>query len=160
MYCFFFFKQKTAYEMRISDWSSDVCSSDLLPEQRYCSVGSDNLRGGRRATAHLARLGRRRIAFLGDIEAPEVIQRYQGYLRALEEAGLPVDPALVVPAHFEIEFAEAAVDTLIARQVDFDAIFAASDMIALGAIRSLLTAGCSVPGDVSVVGYDEVQFAR
>src|SRR3546814_8772986 len=138
MYCFFFFKQKTAYEMRISDWSSDVCSSDLLPEQRYCSVGSDNLRGGRRATAHLARLGRRRIAFLGDIEAPEVIQRYQGYLRALEEAGLPVDPALVVPAHFEIEFAEAAVDTLIARQVDFDAIFAASDMIALGAIRSLL----------------------
>src|SRR3546814_7658517 len=58
-----------------------------LPEQRYCSVGSDNLRGGRRATAHLARLGRRRIAFLGDIEAPEVIQRYQGYLRALEEAG-------------------------------------------------------------------------
>src|SRR3546814_1688627 len=94
--------------MRIGDWSSDVCSSDLesrfvvwgaqLPEQRYCSVGSDNLRGGRRATAHLARLGRRRIAFLGDIEAPEVIQRYQGYLRALEEAGLPVDPALVVPA--------------------------------------------------------------
>src|SRR3546814_8176248 len=73
-----------------------------LPEQRYCSVGSDNLRGGRRATAHLARLGRRRIAFLGDIEAPEVIQRYQGYLRALEEAGLPVDPALVVPAHFDI----------------------------------------------------------
>src|SRR3546814_17915880 len=113
MYCFFFFKQKTAYEMRISDWSSDVCSSDLLPEQRYCSVGSDNLRGGRRATAHLARLGRRRIAFLGDIEAPEVIQRYQGYLRALEEAGLPVDPALVVPAHFEIEFAEDAVATLI-----------------------------------------------
>src|SRR3546814_664320 len=156
--------------MRIGDWSSDVCSSDLesrfvvwgaqLPEQRYCSVGSDNLRGGRRATAHLARLGRRRIAFLGDIEAPEVIQRYQGYLRALEEAGLPVDPALVVPAHFEIEFAEAAVNTLIARQVDFDAIFAASDMIALGAIRSLLHAGCSVPGDVSVVGYDDVQFAR
>src|SRR3546814_10302299 len=44
--------------------------------------------------------------------------------------------------------------------VDFDAIFAASDMIALGAIRSLLHAGCSVPGDVSVVGYDDVQFAR
>lgn len=131
-----------------------------LPEQRYCSVGSDNLRGGRRATAHLARLGRRRIAFLGDIEAPEVVQRYQGYLRALEEAGLPIDPALVVPAHFEVEFAEAAVDTLMARQIDFDGIVAASDMIALGAIRSLLHAGRSVPGDVSVVGYDDVQFAR
>lgn len=131
-----------------------------LPEQRYCSVGSDNLRGGRRATAHLARLGRRRIAFLGDIEAPEVVQRYQGYVRALEEAGLPLDPALVVPAHFEVEFAEAAVDTLIARRIDFDGVVAASDMIALGAIRSLLHAGRRVPGDVSVVGYDNVQFAR
>src|SRR3546814_18948566 len=52
-----------------------------LPEQRYCSAGSDNLRGGRRATAHRARLGRRRNAFLGDIEAPTVIKRYQGYLQ-------------------------------------------------------------------------------
>src|SRR3546814_8349890 len=91
---------------------------------------------------------------------PDTLFPYTTLVLSLEEAGLPVDPALVVPAHFDIEFAEASVDTLIARQVDFDAIFAASDMIALGAIRSLLHAGCSVPGDVSVVGYDDVQFAR
>ena len=78
-----------------------------LPGQRYCSVGTDNVRGGKRATAHLARLGRKRIAFFGDTEAPEIGQRYDGYRIALEEAGLPLDPALVSPAHFKIESAEA-----------------------------------------------------
>ena len=148
------FNQLAMEESRFVVWGA------AFPDQRYCSVGSDNLRGGRRATAHLARLGRRRIAFLGDIEAPEVVQRYQGYVQALEEAGLPLDPALVVPAHFEVESAEAAIDALIARRVEVDGIVAASDMIALGAIRSLLRAGRAVPGDVSVIGYDDVQFAR
>lgn len=129
-------------------------------DQRYCSVGSDNVRGGRRATAHLARLGRTRISFLGDLEAPEVVQRHQGYIEALEEAGLAFDPDLVVPAHFDVESAEAAVDAMIARGVRFDGLVAASDMIALGAIRALHRAGRRVPGDVSVVGYDDVQFAR
>lgn len=131
-----------------------------LPDQNYCSVGSDNLLGGRRATLHLARLGRKRIVFLGDTEAPEAMQRYRGYLDGLESAGLAPDPALAVPAHFEIESAEASIDALIARGTKFDGIVAASDMIALGAIRALIHAGISVPGDVSVVGYDDVQFSR
>ncbi|PTQ07417.1 LacI family transcriptional regulator [Sphingomonas oleivorans] len=131
-----------------------------LPEQAYCSIGSDNLLGGRRATLHLARLGRRRIVFLGDTEAPESMQRHRGYLDGLTQAGLDPDPGLSVPAHFDVEGAEAAVDRLIARRIDFDGIVAASDLIALGAIRALLRAGRSVPGDISVVGYDDVPFAR
>jgi DNA-binding LacI/PurR family transcriptional regulator len=131
-----------------------------LPDQNYCSVGSDNLAGGRRATLHLARLGRRRIVFLGDTEAPEVAQRVRGYLDALEEAALPQDPNLMVPAHFTVESGEASVDALLARREPFDGIVAASDLIALGAIRSLLHAGLRVPEDVSVVGYDDVPFAR
>jgi DNA-binding LacI/PurR family transcriptional regulator len=131
-----------------------------MPKQTYCSVGSDNPLGGRRATLHLTRLGRRRIVFLGDIEAPEAMQRCQGYLAALAEAGLATDPKLRVPAHFDTESAEASVDALIARRVKFDGIFAASDLIALGAIRSLVRAGMSVPGDVAVVGFDDVPFAR
>lgn len=131
-----------------------------LPEQAYCSVGSDNTLGGRRAAAHLARLGRRRIVFLGDAEAPEVAQRYDGYVQALAQAGLDADPTLTVPAHFEVESAEASVDGMIARGLDFDGIVAASDLIALGAIRALRRRGRSVPGDVSVIGYDDVPFAR
>lgn len=131
-----------------------------LPGQRYCSVGTDNVRGGKRATAHMARLGRKRIAFFGDTEAPEIGQRFEGYKMALKEAGLNFDPALVSPAHFKIESAEAAIDALVARRADFDAIFASSDMIALGAIRALQRNGLSVPDDVAVVGYDDVQLAR
>jgi len=148
------FNRLAETENRFAVWGAQ------LPKQSYCSVGSDNPLGGRRATAHLARLGRRRIAFLGDTEAPEAAQRYRGYLQGLAHAGLRADPELVVPAHFETEAAEAAVDALLARRARFDGIIAASDLIALGAIRALLHAGRAVPGEVSVVGYDDVQFAR
>lgn len=131
-----------------------------LPGQKYCSVGTDNLRGGRRATSHLARLGRRRIVFIGDTEGPEIAQRFEGYKQALEQNGLRYDPELVSTAHFEVESAQAAVDMLITQNVDFDAIFAASDTIALGAIRGLQRRGLSIPKDVSIVGYDDVQMAR
>jgi DNA-binding LacI/PurR family transcriptional regulator len=148
------FNQLARSENRFVVWGAQ------LPDQAYCSVGSDNTMGGRRACAHLARLGRKRIVFLGDTEAPEALQRFQGYLQARDAAGLEPDPALVVPAHFDVEEAEASVDALLGRRIRFDGIVAASDMIALGAIRSLTRAGVRVPDDVSVVGYDDVQFAR
>ena len=131
-----------------------------LPDQNYCSIGSDNINGGRRATAHLARLGRKRIVFLGDLEPPEAMQRQRGYAEACEAAGLGIDPDLIVPAHFEVESAEASVDSMIRRGLDFDGIVAASDLIALGAVRALLHAGRRVPEDVSVIGFDNVPFSR
>lgn len=131
-----------------------------FPDQTYCSVGSDNIAGGRRATLHLARLGRERIVFLGDLDPPEAMQRQRGYVEALTSAGLGVDPDLIVDAHFEVESAEASVDSLIRRGVAFDGIVCASDLIALGAVRALLHAGKSVPGDVSVIGFDNVPFSR
>ena len=131
-----------------------------LPDQNYCSIGSDNIHGGRRATAHLARLGRKRIVYLGDLDPPEVMQRQRGYLDAVEAAGLGVDPDLIVPAHFEVESAEASVDSMLRRGLDFDGIVAASDLIALGAVRALLHAGKRVPDDVSVIGFDNVPFSR
>jgi DNA-binding LacI/PurR family transcriptional regulator len=148
------FNRLSEKEARFAVWGAQ------LPDQNYCSVGSDNLAGGRRATAHLIRLGRRRIVYLGDTEAPEVTQRVRGYLDAHAQAGLAHDLELMVPAHFTVESAEASVDALMARRLDFDGIAAASDLIALGAVRALLRAGRDVPRDVSVVGYDDVPFAR
>jgi DNA-binding LacI/PurR family transcriptional regulator len=130
-----------------------------LPGQKYCTVGSNNLQGGTRATSHLARLGRKRIAYFGETEGTEMKQRFQGYLSALAEAGLTYDPKLVIPTHFELASAEAAVLSLINKGLAFDGIFACSDIIAFGAIRGLMRAGRSVPGDVSVVGYDNIQLA-
>ncbi len=129
-----------------------------LPEQRYCSVGSDNVQGGRRAANHLARLGRNRIMFLGETDAPEAMQRFRGYRDAIIKAGLEYDDNLIVPAHFEFESARAAVHGAVSAGLDFDGIFAASDLIAFGALMGLRETGRSVPGDVSVVGYDNVPF--
>lgn len=140
-------------ESRFVAWGAD------LPGQKYCSVGSDNLRGGARATAHLLQLGRKRIAFLGDTSAPEVHHRYEGYAEAHRRAGIPLDPTLVIPAQFEVSYAEAAVDGLTGAGASFDAIFAASDLIALGALRSLQKSGHRVPADVAIVGYDDIKLA-
>ncbi|MEQ5788959.1 substrate-binding domain-containing protein [Erythrobacter sp. NFXS35] len=131
-----------------------------FPDAQYCAIGSDNVAGGRRATSHLVRLGRRRILFLGDTEAPEAEQRSRGYRQALAQAGIAVDDSLIVPAHFEVHSAEAATRSAIARGLTFDAVFAASDLIAIGAIRALTRSGLNVPADVSVVGYDNIPAAR
>jgi len=130
-----------------------------LPGQKYCTVGTDNVLGGRRATQHLLKLGRKRLVFLGGTD-PEATQRYRGYTEALQERGLAIDDALIGRVEFESESAEAAVDTLLRRKVPFDGIVAASDLIALGAIRALSRAGRSVPRDVSVVGYDNMLLSR
>ncbi len=140
-------------ESRFVAWGAE------LPGQKYCSVGSDNLRGGARATSHLLNLGRKRIAFLGDTSAPEVHHRYEGYAEAHRRTGNAIDPALVIPAQFEVSYAEAAVDALTGSGTSFDAIFAARDLIALGALRSLQKSGRSVPQNVAIVGYDDIKLA-
>ncbi len=126
----------------------------------YCSIGSDNLAGGRRAASHLLRLGREKILFLGDTEAPEAQQRHRGYLSALQEAGRAEDERLTIPAHFDAHSGEAATRSAIDRGIEFDAVFAASDLIAIGAIRALTRSGRRVPHDVSVVGYDNITASR
>lgn len=130
-----------------------------MPDQTYCSVGSDNYQGGKRATRHLIRMGRERIVFLGDTEGLESSQRFEGYKAALEEQNIGFDPSLVLPAHFFPESAMEAVDVLLEQDVAFDGLVAASDMIAIGAMRALANADINVPGDVSVIGYDDVLVA-
>lgn len=131
-----------------------------LPEQVYCSVGSDNVGGGRTAVDHLVKGGRRKIVFLGAATVPEIEMRLQGYRNGLERAGLAFDPQLVAPAHFTGDTAFAAVQDLVDRKIAFDAIFAASDLIAVSAIRALDACGLSVPGDVAVVGFDDLGLAE
>lgn len=130
-----------------------------LADQLYCTVGTDNIGGARRAVDHLLGIGRKRIAFLGMPELPEIGLRFQGYQRALRTAGIEPDPALVVPAHFSFETAYEAARELIESDHKFDAIFAASDTIALAAIQALNAAGVRVPDDVSVVGFDDIAIA-
>ena len=130
-----------------------------LPEQRYRSIGSDNFSGGKRATDHLIRLGRRRIAFLGGTD-PEAQQRCRGYIGALEHADIDFDNKRVATVEFELDQADAAVSHMIESGVSFDAIVASSDLIALGAIQALQRSGQTIPDDVAVVGYDDMLLSR
>lgn len=131
-----------------------------LPDQTYCSVGSDNIGGARAAVERLITAGRRRIVFLGAAALPEVEMRLKGYQSALAAAGIAIDEELIRPAHFTGDTALAAIQSLIRDGVRFDAIFAASDVIALGALRALQASQLSVPGEVSVIGFDDLPFAE
>jgi DNA-binding LacI/PurR family transcriptional regulator len=135
----------------------------IIEDQPGHSFGCDNENGGYQATSHLLRLGRRRIAFIGGASArrsPEHSARHDGYSRALREAGLAADEALQVPADNSETLGYEAVGQLLGRGVAFDAIFAATDLLAIGAMRALAENGLDVPGDVSVVGFDDVPLAR
>ncbi|WP_298334567.1 substrate-binding domain-containing protein [uncultured Erythrobacter sp.] len=148
------FNELVSRNDRFVVWGAD------FPDARYCTVGSDNVAGGRRATSHLLRLGRDKVLFLGDTEAPEADQRFRGYRSALEEAGQGVDDTRVVPAHFDVQSGESATRSAIESGVKFNAIFAASDLIAIGAMRALSMSGRTIPKDVCVVGYDNIAASR
>lgn len=130
-----------------------------MPRQLYCSVGSDNFSGGKLATEHLLKIGRRRIAFMGNVELPEAEQRYNGYLQAHLEAGVSVDPKLYLPSPFTPEEAQGVMRQFLTSGISMDAVVAASDLIAINAMGVLMGAGISIPKDVSVVGYDDVDMA-
>lgn len=124
-------------------------------------VHSQNRQGAEAAVRHLIELGHRRIAHIAG--PPEVAlsgARRRGYLQALEVAGIDADDALVAGSDFSAPGGAAAFAELQRRGGDFTAIFAADDIIAIGALSAALTAGRSVPGDLSLVGFDDVPLAR
>ena len=86
----------------------------------------------------------------------EVIHRYQGYLDALAAAGLPLDETLVVPGGFSGRSGYEAVKQLLARNAGVDAVFAISDVLALGAMEALREVGLRVPEDVALAGFDNI----
>jgi len=133
----------------------------VLPDQPDISIGCDNFRGGQDVTTHLLAQGCRRIAFLGDASShyPEFFDRYRGYADVLEKSGLTVDPALQVNGESTEQSGYTALETLLARGAQFDAVFAASDLIAIGAMRALADHGLSIPADVAVAGFDDIPTA-
>jgi DNA-binding LacI/PurR family transcriptional regulator len=127
-------------------------------------VAIDNVAAARDATAHLIALGRRRIAAIGaqhTAEAATARLRLAGYTAALADAGLAADPGLVAPAPFwHRADGAAAVEGLLARGTRPDAVLCFNDTLALGAIRALHDAGLTVPGDVLVAGFDDIEDGR
>jgi DNA-binding LacI/PurR family transcriptional regulator len=133
----------------------------VLPSEPGVSVGSDNAQGGYDVARHLLAQGRRRIAFLGHATThyPEFFDRYRGLVRALQEARVATSSALQVDAITTEDAGFQATRELQRRGVEFDAVVAASDLIAIGALRALQESGIDVPRDVAVVGFDDIPAA-
>lgn len=119
-------------------------------------VDVDNVAGARLAVAHLLGLGRRRVAAIAGPQDMGVgVARLRGYRDALAAAGMPVDGSLTGFGDFSEPSGAAAMDQLLQRHPDLDAVFAASDLMAAGAMRVLKEAGRTIPGDVAVVGFED-----
>lgn len=125
------------------------------------TVSSDNEQGGFEATTHLLQQGRRRIAFIGTASAayPEFQERWRGYVRALRAAGIDPDERFRADADPSEDAGRSAVRQLFDLGVDLDAIFAASDVAAIGAMHALQDLGRRVPDDVAIVGFDDIPAA-
>lgn len=127
------------------------------------SILVDNENGMRAAVSHLIETHHcRRIAFIrGPVGHQEAEQRHHAYVAALEEHAIPYDPDLVAPGNFASETGAEAIRILLdQRQVSFDALVASNDNMAISALEVLQARGIRVPGDVALVGFDDITESR
>jgi LacI family transcriptional regulator len=149
-------------------WITDLKSSSIpivtmdmpLAGEMTFSVGCDNVSAVHAAVRHLADLGHTRISIVnGYTQASVSLERFEGYRSALDDLGLPFDPSLVAEADFTVAGGKEAFLTMIDRTPDITAVFAASDLMALGVLEGARELGLRVPKDLSVVGFDNIDMA-
>ena len=133
----------------------------LLEPDGVCFVDSDNVGGAAMATEHLIRAGRRRIATItGPLDMCAGQDRLAGYRQALRAAGRPVADSLIAHGNFTIASGQAAMAELLAAEPELDAVFAASDLTAIGAMRAITASGRRIFSDVAVIGFDDIGEAQ
>lgn len=132
----------------------------IVDADRRSYVDADNEAGAAAATRRLAGRGSGRIAAItGPMDMAVGKDRYDGYLRGLRESGLPLDETLVAAGDFTIASGEQAMRQILAVDPLVDAVFAASDLMAIGAMTVIAEAGRRIPEDVAVIGFDDVPLA-
>src|SRR5690349_9473149 len=138
-----------------------VNACEYVRDAQISSVYIDNVAAAGAAVDYLVMLGHREIAFVaGPPSSPISVDREQGYRLALQRAKLPVHAALVAAGDFSIEAGERAVELFLAQGRSFSAVFCSNDEMAIGAMRALSSHRLRVPDDVSVIGFDDIRFAR
>jgi LacI family transcriptional regulator len=156
----------------ISGREKDVVQLDLpcvfstveassLKNQKVCSVSVDNRKGGMDAANRLFKLGHKRIAVAGyqGERNDGTGQRFAGSMDSYQMHGEAFDPNLFIHTDFTLKGAYDATIKVLETTRDFTAVFAISDMIAIGVIRALRDQGLRVPEDVSVIGFDGIELA-
>lgn len=139
-----------------------------VQESLYSSVTIDDEKEGYKATKYLIEMGHRHIGFLyretdTDTNTPNIL-RYKGYLRALEESGIPVEERLIATRYpqndegYRIGF--QCMKQLMQKNPDMTAVFAFADVLAVGAAKAVFAAGKKVPDDISVLGFDGIEVSE
>ena len=131
------------------------------PDASYCSVMGDNVNGGRIATEYLIQKGRKRIAFLGGPQDElEVQQRFEGYRSALTASKRTLDRSLIAYGDFSNTSGAAAMEQLLTKVPNLDAVFVNSDLMAIAAMDVIRAHRRRIPEDIAVVGYDDLSIAE
>jgi DNA-binding LacI/PurR family transcriptional regulator len=134
--------------------------AQIVGDQMSC-VDADNEGGGRIAVEHLIRTGRQRVAAIAGTQDMGVGRlRLAGYRKGMKAAGRAIDESLIEYGDFSEASGAAAMRVLLDRHPDLDGVFAASDLMAVGAMRVLRERGKHVPDDVAVVGFEDSALAR
>lgn len=138
-----------------------VVAGRTMKGHNIASMRVDDFKGAHRATQHLIELGHRRIAHIaGPQDHADSVERLKGYRKAIEDAGIPFDPKLVVYADFHEPSGVLAINQLLEARQSFSAVFASNDQTAYGARLALYQRNIRVPEDVSLIGFDDLPGSR
>ncbi|NGQ96698.1 LacI family transcriptional regulator [Brevibacillus sp. SYP-B805] len=138
-----------------------VCIDRNPGNKEIVVVESDNFSGGFIATEELIQQGCKRIVIIKDErDVSPMAERYRGYREALQKHGIPLDENLVVNVKVDVHEATKAVQHLISRGTAFDAIFACTDWLAIGAINALHQHQILIPDEVKIIGFDNISVAQ
>jgi LacI family repressor for deo operon, udp, cdd, tsx, nupC, and nupG len=138
-----------------------VNACEYVPNADVASVYVDNTAGALAAVQHLLTLGHRSIAYISGPKSTAIcVDRQRGYEQALQQAKVRVNPALMGTGDFSVESGIRATEGFLASGAEFTAIFCANDEMAIGAMQALRARGLRIPQDVSLVGFDDIRFAR
>jgi DNA-binding LacI/PurR family transcriptional regulator len=157
----FALENKPAIERIVSSGLPCIVTWEKMESTDICYVGFDNRKAAFTATNHLLSLGHRRI---GLIAGPfsvigRVYKRLQGYRDALESYGVEYDPELVVEHPPTLMEGKAAAEKLLSLKKPPSGIFAASDILAIGAMQAIHSRGLKMPNDISLIGFDDIEFS-
>jgi LacI family transcriptional regulator len=138
-----------------------VLVESYLSDPRANCVWVENVQGGYLATKHLIDNGYTRIAFIsGDFEFQISLDRFEGYKKALQEAQITFRPEFLTTGNYSSLDGYKAMKNLLEYTPRCNAVFAASDDMAFGAMKAIHEAGLRIPGDIALVGYDDIEFCE
>jgi len=138
-----------------------VCwGAEVLGHPEF-TLRSNNRQGGRLAGEHLLAAGHKQFAFIGNASegSPEFSERYQGFIDALQTAGIAASAVPHVDANYTESAGDTAAQWLLQHHKEIDAIFCASDLIAIGVMQAIKRAGLRIPEDIAVMGFDNIPVA-